>query len=210
MKLPRLLLLATASLLYGSASASPETEFWKWFQKNEAELFDFERNQEKMFDRLETEMQKVDSSLTFEFGPKQGSQREFVISADGIRSAFPSVEKLHATAPPLKKWKFIKFRQRREPLDIDFHGISVKAKAVAVSLERDGAKVGLTVLIPGYTKEKHESFAGIAFLFLDQALGEFDVETRVGFIEVAAPSKKYAQVQSLQSLPATFDGFFKR
>lgn len=206
----RAIFIAIMSLLCTTAQASPETDFWKWFQKNEAMLFDFEKNQESAFDQLGTEMRKVNSTLTFEFGPKQGGQREFVISADGIRNAFPSVERLYAAAPPLKKWRIIKFRPRREPFDISYRGILVKAASVNVRVERAGSKVSLTVSIPGFTSEKRDTFVGIAYLFLDQALGEFDVETRVGHIDVDAPLEQHAQAKSLKNLPAAFDAFFSQ
>lgn len=51
----RYLLTVLVSILgffSGGAKASPEADFWRWFQKNEAALFDFERDQEKTFDRL--------------------------------------------------------------------------------------------------------------------------------------------------------------
>ncbi|OFA01064.1 hypothetical protein DUGA2_43960 [Duganella sp. HH101] len=193
------------SLLARTAVASPESDFWTWFQQNEDEIFNFEKNQEVVFDKLAARMQKVNPSLTFEFGPKEDGKREFVVSADGIKKAFPSVEKLCAAAPQLKKWKVIKFRQRREPFDMNYGGISVRAATVTVSIARDGPKAALTVLIPGYTESKRESYAGIAFLILDQALGEYDVETRVGVIDVAAPSARYGQVRTLADLPKAFD-----
>ncbi len=155
-------------------------------------------------------MHKVHPSLTFEFGPKQGNQREFVISADGIRDAFPKVESLYASAPPLPKWKLIKFRPRREPMDLQYGGVSVKVSSVSVLIQPDGQKVGLTVIIPGYTKENHKTYAGFAFLFLDQALGEFDVETRVGFIEVQAPSSASSGAHPLHEFPKAFDMFFAK
>ncbi len=193
----------------GSAHASPESDFWKWFGHNETALFDFERDQERTFDRLAAEMQKIHPDLTFEFGPKQNNQREFVISADGIREAFPKVESLFASAPSMPNWKFIKFRPRRPPFDLRFEGISVKANSISVSIQVDGAKAGLTVFIPGYSKATHKAYAGIAFLFLDQALGEFDVETRVGFIDVVAPAETAKTSVTLAQLPLAFDTFFK-
>lgn len=200
-------LVSFLCLFSRTAMATPESDFWKWFQQNEPALFDFEQDQEFIFNHLETALHKVESNLTFEFGPKQDGQREFVISADGIRAAFPSVDQLYAAAPPLKRWKFIKFRPRREPFDIKYQGVLVKADSVSVLIEPDGLKAALTILIPGYTKVKDDTFRTIAYLFLDQALGEFDVETRVGFIEVAAPSERYKLAEPLRALPKAFDAF---
>ncbi|MGZ2746635.1 hypothetical protein [Burkholderia stagnalis] len=204
----RSFLAAIASILFlltGRAYASPEADFWKWFQKNETSLFDFERDQERTFDRLSVEMHKVHPSLTFEFGPKQNGRREFVISADGNRAAFPKVDSLASSAPALPRWKVIKFRTRRKPLDVQFNGITVKASSVSVAIRPEGEKAALTVFIPGYSSSKHRIFEGIAFLLLDQALGEFDVETRVGGIEVQAPLAGDSNAISLDQLPKAFD-----
>ena len=211
MTLARIFVVMLVSFLglFGSrAHASPENDFWRWFQRNEADLFNFERDQEAIFDRLAAEMHKVRPSLTFEFGPKENGRREFVISADGIKDAFPKVESLYASAPAMAHWKFVKFRPRREPFDINYGDISVKADTVSVLLEPDDQKVSLTVFIPGYDQENHNAYAGIAFLLLDQAVGEYDVETRVGYIEVKDSSQAPAQARSLQELPKAFDDFF--
>ncbi len=123
MNSPRAFVVTLMSILGfpgGRAHASAEADFWKWFQTNEAMLFDFDRDQEAVFDRLAGEMHKVHQSLTFEFGPKENGRREFVISVDGIKDAFPSVEALYAAAPTLERWQFIKFRPRREPFDIEY------------------------------------------------------------------------------------------
>jgi hypothetical protein len=202
------LLLGLSS--FGKAMASPEAAFWAWFQKNDGVLYEFERNQEAVFDRLATEMQKVNPTLTFEFGPKENGQREFVISADGIRDAFPSVEKLYAAAPQMEHWKVIKFRPRRPPFNVTYQGISVDVSSVSVLIEPDGPKAALTVFIPGFNASMGDRYRGIGYLLLDQALGEFDVETRVGFIDVAAPSPRPAKAVSLKDLPVAFDGFFQQ
>lgn len=80
-----------------------EKAFWDWFQANDERLYNFERDQEPTFDLLQTELQKVDKNLTFEFGPVENGRREFIISAGGIREAFPKVESLYATAPVLSR-----------------------------------------------------------------------------------------------------------
>jgi hypothetical protein len=189
-------------------SPTPEQAFWNWFQKNEDGLFDFEKNQEQIFDRLSTELHKIDPNLTFEFGPKENGRREFTISADGIRKAFPAVEKLFASAPPLPRWKIQKFRQRREPSNISFRGVRVVASDVKVSAMRQGEKADITVFMPEYSEAARETYIGIAFLLLDQALGEYDVETRVGEIRVEDAAKAPPKAYSIKELPMRFDQLF--
>ena len=96
-------LLMVVSLIGCKAPAGDEAAFWKWFASNEARLFSFERDQEAIFDELGAEMHRVNSDLTFEFGPVQNGKREFVISAGGIKSAFPAVKALYRSAPELKR-----------------------------------------------------------------------------------------------------------
>ena len=43
----------------------------------------------------------------------------------------------------------------------------------------------------GYADEEKNTFGKIAYLFLDEALGEYAIETRVGFIEFQACDSKY-------------------
>lgn len=209
-----LALLLPVSALFASVgirnSVTPEHQFWQWFQKNEMLLFNFEEDQERIFRQLIREMRKVNSNLTFEFGPKEEGRREFIISADGIKAAFPKVESLYEAAPPLPRWKFIKFRPRRAPSDINYAGTLVKAQSVLVEVEPGEGKVHLTVFIPGYTQSAYQAYATIAYLLLDQALGEYDVETYVGGIEIESASDTSPDACSLEALTERFDRLFPK
>lgn len=206
MKLASMLLLTfMLTMCVAGPKGTPEQAFWKWFQSNESSLFDFEKDQENTFDRLGAEMHKLNPSLTFEFGPKENGRREFVISADGIKDAFPEVETLYATAPSLPRWKFIKFRPRRTPSDISYQGVTVKAASVSVQVKRNGEVADLTVFIPGYAQTEHKTYASITFLLLDEALGEYDVETRIGQINLESATSVPSQTTSLAKLPETVD-----
>ena len=207
MRLRITLFLMVFSLFTHFARGTPEEDFWKWFEKNDEALFDFEKDQKAVFDRLTTAMHRVHPSLTFEFSPKHDNQREFVISADGIKDAFPKVISLHAAAPKLPHWTFIRFRPRREPMDVEYSGVSARAKDIQFSIGADGNKAGITLFIPGHTAQNHKAMTGITFLMLDQALGEFDVETKVGFIEVASPDVAPSTKKPLKELPKAFDDF---
>jgi hypothetical protein len=188
----------------GQAMANSEQDFWNWFVKNDAALFDFEQNQEKVFTELTTAMQKVQPNLTFEFGPKENGRREFVISADGIKDAFPAVEHLFQSAPKLPHWTFIKFRPRRTPMNIRYQGVTVEVDRVTARLVPEGTQIGVVLFFPDYTPTVHKTYHSIAFLLLDQALGEYDVEMRVGTLQVAKPSTD-AQSLPLQKLTTAFD-----
>jgi hypothetical protein len=99
-----------------------EEQFWNWFIQHEPELFNFDPNREaereKLFDEIANELQKIDPDLSFEFGPKCASRKEFVISASGIHRAFPAVLSLAHAAPPFDRWQVIAFRPRRKPINV--------------------------------------------------------------------------------------------
>src|SRR5882757_1127351 len=111
-------------------SHAPQEVFWIWFAQHQAELFDFETDQERLFDQLAIQLQKVQPNLTFEFGPKDGGKREFVISAGGIKAAFPAVVFLADVAPALDQWRVTAFRPRRTPINI----VELEGKCVAQTM----------------------------------------------------------------------------
>jgi hypothetical protein len=186
---------------------SPESRFWIWFIAHEDELLHFERHGEALFDALASELKKVDPDLTFEFGPLESGAREFVISAAGMKRAFSAVQSLTATAPELRRWHLTAFRPRRTVLSIiEFGKYRISPDDVQYSLlrGRDGA-LGLYLFIPGYTDERTDT-GQIGYLFLDEALGEYDVEMKVGLIkmfppEAHTPGPRYP----LKELAAHFD-----
>nr|WP_293389359.1 hypothetical protein [Nevskia sp.] len=202
--------LMAFTLFNNSARAASEDTFWQWFTKNDGRLFSFETNQEAIFDELSHEMGHVNRDLTFEFGPVLPSgQREFVISAGGIKSAFPSVEALYAKAPKLKHWVWVKFRPRRVPInDVEFGGKSIPAKDVHYLLAKDGDKAGIVLFFDGYNEKEKTTFGQIGYLYLDEALGEYAVEMQVGFIEFQPRTSKYfSKAAPLSELRAHFDEY---
>ena len=201
-------------LLVGCSSGytqdSSEKRFWRWFQANETKLFDFESDRESVFDELQAELHKVNGGLTFEFGPKQNGVREFVISADGIKDVFPAVIKLANAAPSLSRWKITKFRPRRGIGPISLNGLTIAPNQVDFTIEPDGSKVGITLFIDGYTERERERYAAIAYLMLDHALGEYDVEMKIGGIDFRSRTTKTPiPTKPLSLLVESFDSIAK-
>jgi hypothetical protein len=184
---------------------TPQQEFWKWFSEHESELLDFEIDRESIFDQLSNQLKRPDPDLTFEFGPKR-EPREFVVSAGGIKRAFPSVSALLAAAPKLERWRFTAFRPRRIPLNIvEFRGKRIDPKDVQFSLLDDGTTAGIYLFIPGY-RDGDADFKQIGYLMLDEALGEYDVESKVGLIKMLSPeSPTDGDRHLLSELPMRLD-----
>lgn len=191
-----------------------EQDFWDWFIAHDAEFFTFdpgiEPERERLFDKLEVELQKVHPKLTFAFGPR-GAKREFVISAGGLKSGFPAVASLVSAAPRLERWNFIAFRPRRLlPCVLEIGGKEVSSEDVQFSLLHDGKTVGIRLFIPGF-REQDLNWQQIGYLFLDEALGEFDVESRLGLIKMYPPEASTQEKRHpLSELPSAFDTLASR
>lgn len=198
-------------LFSGFTKTTPESSFWAWFEKNQDMIFDFEKAQDRTFGKLKTAMSKVHPDLTFEFGPVVNGTREFVISADGLRDAFEAVESLHASAPVLSGWTFIKFRPRRSAMPIQIGDLKLEPSDLEVAVESDGDKGGLTIFVKGYDESRKDLFTHATFIMLDQAIGEYDMITKVGFVEIK-PFEQQSQYKrhSLENLLQMFDRFMER
>ena len=198
-----------------ATAAKSERAFWKWFVEQEGELFAFEKDQERIFNALAGQFAKVDEELCFEFGPRETRNgrevREFVISAGGIKSSFPAVVSLAKAAPPLERFYVTAFRPRRPPThSIVCGGFSVSPDEVQVSLLSDGKQAGLHVFLPdSVTEDSARKMLG--YLLLDEVLGEFDVETRVGLIKMYSANEPTGfDRMPLAELPAAFDQLVAR
>ena len=193
---------------------SSAKKFWDWFVEHEPELFAFdpaaEAERERIFDQLAAELHEVHRNLTFEFGPS-GPTREFVISAGGIKPAFPAVMALIQAAPKMEKWEFTAFRPRRFPImSIEIGGKRIDPGDVQFVLLDNGKIAGIHLFVPGF-REDDVDLKQIGYLMLDEALGEYDVETRLGLIKMLSPvavteGKRYP----LPELAAHFDKLVAR
>ena len=184
---------------------SAQELFWKWFEQHQEQLLHFEADRDKHFDMVADALQKVDSHLTFEFGPAE-AKREFVISAGGIRDAFSAVVSLVNAAPAMPDWRITAFRPRRTPLNtVEFRGKLANPQEVQFSLLDNGRTAGIRLFIPHFL-EGDSDWRQIGYLLLDDALGEYDVETRLGFIKMYSPEVSTSEKRyRFAALPELFD-----
>jgi hypothetical protein len=107
-----------------------------------------------------------------------------VISAGGIKRAFPKVTGLAAAAPALSRWIITAFRPRRRHLGVvKLQGRQVDPRDVKVSLLDNGVAVGIYLFLPDF-REPHLLLKLMGYLLLDDALGEFDVESKLSLIKM--------------------------
>jgi len=199
----------TMGLFSSLCSKNKEQIFWNWFINNSEKIYNFEKNQEKIFDEIANELDKLNLDLTFEIGPVENNKRDFVISAGGIKSAFPAVEKLYDTRPNLNNWNIIKFRPRRM-LDnsITYQNLTIKPEDIRYLFIKDDnpKKIGILLFIKGYKPSESSPYIQIGYLFLDQIIGEYDVETHVGTIDfMDFDSNHFQQSKPITQMANEFD-----
>ncbi|HVT96553.1 MAG TPA: hypothetical protein VHE33_03545 [Acidobacteriaceae bacterium] len=190
---------------------SQEGKFWHWFLKHEQELFNLDSNPEPLFTQLISALSRVDRDLTFEIGPG-ADKRELVISAGGIKRAFPAVSRLVQAAPPqLARWTITAFRPRTPlPITLEIEGKRVSSEDVQFSLLENGSVAGIRLFIHGYN-EQSTLFKQFGYLLLDAALGEYDVETGLGFIQMLPPEESTSEHRyPFADLPELFDQLIAR
>jgi hypothetical protein len=186
-------------------------DFWNWFVNNNELIFNFENDEENIFDLLSDELHKIDENLTFEFGPVENNRREFILSADGIKDSFIEVEELYNQKPELKNWIIIKFRPRKGcNYGIKINDISLSPKDIFYKLYKDDSKIGILIFIEKYN-ENTKIYDQLVYLLLDTILGEYDVETKVGGIDIFDFSSEYfLNSFPFDTLAENFDMFYKK
>lgn len=166
---------------------SPEQKFWEWFRKNEDKFYHMTvHDREDLFDLLGEQLHKIHEDLVFEFNvkPDENGIREMVISADGLSELIPYVIKVVNIAPKMDRWKIIAFRQRMdEDIEINYKDYIISADTIYFNYQfsEDGTQIDATLFI----KEYEEDMVGAIYLLLDSLLGEFEVMTKLRYLEFA-------------------------
>ncbi len=178
-------------------------EFWKEFLRTETALFAGERP-EPVLGKL---IERVHPDLEFDIGRAASGKKEIVISAGGIREAFPAVEALAQGAPPLPRWNVVRYRQRRLPAgSFTFGGLSLDPHTITFTMSSGGPAAGIVLYMPGYTRGEHSRYLALALHVLDAVLGEYDVEMKLGSIRIEPPGAGPGdRAVTIDRLAAVFD-----
>jgi hypothetical protein len=193
------------AVLLGLSSCAPgkprPTPFWTWFAEHAAEVATIRRGDEPIADELASRLRAVHPDLTFELSTK-GEPREFIVSAGGLRAAFHAVRKLVSEAPKVPGWRFFAFRQRKEVGEVVMGGARLNGDDVKFKLRSDAARSPLDVdfFVPTAPGQQPKELAGLLYLVLDAALGEHDVEMKIGGMELSSASSAPPDARPLSEL----------
>lgn len=186
-----------------------EEEFWEWFSQNELDLFKAKGIDDVRIQELFKRIKKIHSGLTIEFSPEIEGKKIMAISADGISELFPYVIKLTNEPKLLSKWIVVPFRQRLKNVDgfeIRIGDVVIGGNAVLFVSEQAGGRIDLNIYIEGFD-DKDNAIINAVFLLLDSVIGEYDVVTKVGKVEVKPFSllKQLDKAKRLSVLPEVVD-----
>ncbi|CAK8584912.1 MULTISPECIES: hypothetical protein [Priestia] len=185
-----------------------EKEFWSWFEKNSEDYFQLdENNYDLLFNKLALQLSKYHKDLTFEFSVEMNQgKREFIISAEGMVSAFPDVIKLVEEAPSLEKFNVVAFRQRQDSeQEIYFEDIVLNTEDIFFTYREDKQMdcLDIVIYIKGYSEE-NDQFIAAAFIMLDSLIGEYDVGVKLGEINFE-PYQEEKEAEPILNLVSLVD-----
>lgn len=188
-------------------SSSKEEQFWRWFSKNSKKILHFDKDQNNLFHNLKLRLDKIDPNLVFEFSPilKDGT-REFIISADGVKSSFTSVINLVKSAPYLTDWKITAFRQPHfEITQISYETLTVRFDDVFFRYVCAEGKMSLDLFIRNFYESAE--WTSLSFILLDTILGEYKTEMYLGSINkhILKNSVMYDDLIPISELPKILD-----
>jgi hypothetical protein len=176
----------------------PVQKFWQWFSQNRIRLHGLSPGNLNLFHDLNKRLKKINPGLVAEFAMAENKAVELVVSADGDLKLFPVVERVVAAAPHIPGWKITAFRQPgKTDVAIEMNGQQLSASDLRFRSEPDGNKLGLIIFIPGLTEQNRETLSRMAFILLDNALGEYLVETAIGFIDFLSLDKDPKAAETL-------------
>lgn len=162
-------------------------EFWNWFVKNKSKFESFIENSNRtdysIYHELTQRMKKVHEEIIPEI-TMQNDDYMLIISCDGISAGIEPVQELAAVAPEISNWIVKKFRQPTDKITLNYEGLELQLDDLHIEYELDIERVKVDIIykIKGYD-ETDPRFKPLAFLYLDHILGEFNVMTRVGYID---------------------------
>jgi hypothetical protein len=195
---------------FGQRKKDPISRFWEWFAANRDVI---ERDvravssthpaSDLILHKLGGRLAQTHPDVVHEIGVHGDGQVELIISAGGIKAAFPTVSALIGAAPSLPGFKFTAFRPRVGPRQLQIRGKTVGFDQVRFRASPEGDHLGLELFIDAELDPMELRTFG--YLLLDAALGEYDVETGIGSIGIQAGVPEDAR--PLADLPGEFDAF---
>lgn len=143
-----------------------------------------------LWDEALTQLKAIDSRFWFELSHPDGTPREFILTAEGAKDAFPAAELTVAHAPELPDWRFFALKPA---MGFDFvtkyEDVHLEPRKMwflpleSASRPNDFAmRVGVPNLTPAIQRQVRNG----VLVILDTALGERSAALDIAHVEVCA------------------------
>ena len=214
MKMNHLIIFIGILMFSTNIFGSEETKFWKWFIKNKSALELVKSSDEPILNKLSEKLKSYNQDLVYEISLHTADVREIIINGDGIRDMIPVVLKLTKAAPNISGWEIIAFRPRMKDymgFNIDYEGESFDPKNIWFYPITNEGYFDIILYHPDYKEENKNKFIGGTYIMLDMALGEYDVMTKIRYIDhQKLPSDPQSEgLKPFSELRHIFDDFHK-
>jgi len=159
-----------------------EQKFWNWFIENTVlleNLIDDCIKDYKIYNELTEKLSEYDKYVIPEITGDVKGNYTLILSADGLTEGIEPVERLYATATPIKGWVIKKFRQPGFVNELNYNGVYVKEKDVKIRCKQNGDLIDVEILMKRY-KENDLNYMALGTLYLDHFIGEYNVMTKIG------------------------------
>jgi hypothetical protein len=184
--------------------------FWEWYPTVAQRFFgaleagNFHELTAEIVDFLAATL----PGLAWVFGPGEDGGHSFTVTGEGIVPLQILADYWHTQAVEVEGWTFHGSRQASPNLDeyeIELGDLGRTTAAdflVLTELDLETEKVNLIIWHPLFAEIPEEHHGRIVFLFLDETLGEFGVESAMGTLDIE-PIVEDPTVSRFSELPET-------
>ena len=163
--------------------------FWTWWAgAKDAIAKDIPARQvARRANEISAAVAAVDKRLAWELSPGKTSQHMLVVTPEGSAEVRPiAIAWLNSAPAADATWEYRASRQPGEPRTLVIGGVTVELSEMRARSQWDSDRELLSVQLwhPAFEPLPKQVRGQIAFLFLDNVLGEDDVERWIGAIEI--------------------------
>ena len=173
-------------------------KYWKFFKETQNVLYGIEGFPSYLssgiLDNIQDHLMDIDPYLTFEISSKNGfEKRNFIITANGFKPCFRTIEELVKSAPKNLIWNIIAFSQRNPlPFPITF-GTDLNLSTDDLFFEvvnKNDIFFNISIYFNGQEEIEEFKRKEIRHMFLNYLLGEVDFAAYIGSINESIVKKK--------------------
>ncbi len=167
---------------------SREETFWDYFVENKKSLEDFidsDLTDYRPYKALTQKMQVYSDYLFPEITKYPNGKYVLVITPDGNQKGIPATEKLFSSKYDIENWVIEKFRQPKDNFtEFEYQGLKYPSSDIEILSQYDDVneKMNIQVFIRNMNSDEAK-YKTMAWIFLDNTLGEFNTISKLGTVD---------------------------